>query len=145
MINLKKKLVFLSIFSCVNFAISLAQDSVFTRNITVEREYQPILKNTGKLNVTPKLIEPEVKPLPAQYTDLFIPLSINNNIHPLSSTEFFFNNRVEQNNFLQLGLGNFYNSSANFLYSLLNRPNTKLDFYMNHIGTFGDKLHSTTK
>jgi hypothetical protein len=144
MIKFRKNILF-ALFLSVIVTNLPAQDSVFVRDVIVEREFQPVIKNAGKLNINPQPIEPEVKLMSAHYTDFYLPLSINNNIHPLSAAEFSPSNSQEQNGFARLGLGNFYNTSADFFYSLLNRPDMQLDVFFNHLGTFGDKLHSTSK
>ena len=36
---------------------AIAQDTVLNRNITVEREFQPIVQSTGKINQRPMVIE----------------------------------------------------------------------------------------
>ena len=145
MIIFRKNILFALFLSGIVFSNLPAQDSTFVRDVIVEREFQPVIKNAGKLNISPQPVEPEAKLLSAHYTDFYLPLSINNNIHPLSATEFSPMNSQGQNGFARLGLGNFYNTSADFFYSLLKRPDMQLDVFFNHLGTFGDKLHSTSK
>jgi len=48
-------------FNSVLFAQN--SDSIVDRNVTVEREYKPIIQDAGKINSLPKTLEPLLKKL----------------------------------------------------------------------------------
>jgi hypothetical protein len=124
-----------------------AGDSIVTRNITVEREYKPVIHDAGKINSIPKVLEPKVVKISPVYSEFNLPLKAQDqNIQTLPAAELNRDRRVDEpGGFARIGLGNHINTLANFAYPLVNTSDVKLDFSLNHLGTFGSKAHSTTK
>lgn len=121
------------------------KDSIVDRNITVEREYKPLIQDAGKINTSPKMIEPSVEKTTPKYSDFNLPLNADFNIHTLPAAELKMDKqRISKGGFARLGLGNYFNTLADFAYPLIKMTDTRLDFSLNHLGTFGDKTHSTT-
>ena len=121
------------------------KDSIVDRNITVEREYKPLIQDAGKINTSPKMIEPSVQKATPRYSDFNLPLNADFNIHTLPSAELQLEKRrISKGGFARLGLGNYLNTLADFAYPLIKKTDTRLDFSLNHLGTFGGKTHSTT-
>ena len=121
------------------------KDSIVDRNITVEREYKPLIQDAGKINTSPKLLEPSVEKTTPKYSDFNLPLNADFNIHTLPAAELKMDKqRISKGGFARLGLGNYFNTLADFAYPLIKMTDTRLDFSLNHLGTFGDKTHSTT-
>ncbi|HOO18926.1 MAG TPA: hypothetical protein PK296_01910, partial [Paludibacteraceae bacterium] len=85
--NRKKLLIFIFIVA-IYFMPVFGQDSIFRREVTVEREYVPVIREAGKINLTPKLYEPQVEKLSPVYTEFYLPLPVETNIHPLQAIEF---------------------------------------------------------
>ena len=124
----------------------LAEDSIVNRNITVEREFKPIIKDAGKINSVPQTLEPKVEKVAAKYSDFNLPLNADYNIHTLPAAELQCEIKPDvKDGFARLGFGNHINTLADFAYPLIKNPETKLDFSINHLGTFNSKAHSTTK
>ena len=129
------------------FALSAQQtDSVVTRNITIEREYQPVIQDAGKINSLPYFVEPKVVKINPEYTTNFSkPLDIAQNIHYLASAELAQPQRKSQEGFARIGIGTGFNSMADFMFPLVKKPDMKLDLILNHYGLFNDKAHSATQ
>ena len=122
------------------------KDSIVDRNVTVEREYKPIIQDAGKINSLPKTLEPTVEKTAAKYSDFNLPLTADFNVHTLPAAELEREKRKESNGgFGRLGLGNYFNTLADFAYPLIKKPDVRLDVSLNHFATFGQKAHSTTK
>jgi hypothetical protein len=94
----------------------------------------------------PQVLEPNVVKSEATYSNFNLPLVAGYNIHTLPAAELELNKPVLSNGYARLGIGNFLNTLADFAYPLINTSETKLDFSLNHLGTFEEKkMHSMTK
>jgi len=123
-----------------------AQDSIVDRNVTVEREYKPVIQDAGKINSVPKVLEPKVEKTEPDYSDFNLPLTADFNIHTLPAAELQREKRPEsKGGFARIGFGNHYNTLVDFAYPVIKKPDLRLDFSLNHLGTFDQKAHSTTK
>ncbi|NDV46320.1 TonB-dependent receptor [Paludibacter sp. 221] len=127
-------------------AQTVPEDSVVHRNVTVEREYRPVIQDAGKINSLPYFIEPKVVKMNPNYTtDFSKPLNVDQNIHYLSSAELTYNKKKNKEGFARLGIGTGFNSLADFAFPLFKKPDMKLDFILSHYGLFNSKAHSTTQ
>lgn len=123
-----------------------AQDSIVDRNVTVEREYKPVIQDAGKINSVPEVLVPNVEKTATNYSQFNYPLNADFNIHILPAAELQREKRREpKTGFTRLGFGNNLNTLADFALPLVNKPDMRLDFSLNHYGTFDAKAHSTTK
>lgn len=127
------------------FSLS-AQDTIVDRNVTVEREYKPVIQDAGKINSVPEVLVPNVEKTATSYSQFNYPLNADFNIHILPAAELQREKRREpKTGFTRLGFGNNVNTLADFALPLINKPDMRLDFSLNHYGTFDAKAHSTTK
>jgi hypothetical protein len=123
-----------------------AQDTILNRSVSVEREYRPVIHDAGKINSMPQVLEPNVVKSEATYSNFNLPLIAGYNIHTLPAADLEMNKPVLSNGYARLGIGNFLNTLADFAYPLVNTPESKLDFSLNHLGTFEDKkMHTVTR
>lgn len=122
-----------------------AQDTILNRNVSVEREYRPVIRNAGKINSVPEVLEPTVEKTPAKYSDFNLPLNVDYNIHTLPAAEITTEKPTNKEGYARIGLGNYLNTLVDFAYPIINKPDVRLDFSLNHLGTFEAKrMHSTT-
>lgn len=63
----------------------VAQDSILNRNVTVERDFQPIVQSAGKINQQPAVLESTFQPVKFQYSDYTNSLSPSFNVSSLLS------------------------------------------------------------
>ncbi len=141
--NRKKLLIFIFIVA-IYFMPVFGQDSIFRREVTVEREYVPVIKEAGKINLTPKLYEPQVEKLSPVYTEFYLPLPVETNIHPLQAIEFSLQQEPLKNGYAKMGWGNYYNSLLDFAYPFIKKEDMYLDFTVHHLSTYGNKWHTTS-
>jgi hypothetical protein len=123
-----------------------AQDTIINRNVSVEREYRPVIQDAGKINSVPKVLELTVEKATAKFSDFNLPLDAGFNIHTLSAAELATDKPVNKEGYARIGIGSYLNSLIDFAYPVINQPDMRLDFSFNHLGTFESKrLHNTTK
>ena len=70
---------------CIYPCASLAQDSTLTREVTVEKDYQPEIATAEIIPIQPSILQEEVEPNPVIYSTFSTPLSIGFNLHPLQA------------------------------------------------------------
>ncbi|MDD4993552.1 MAG: hypothetical protein PHR83_15100 [Paludibacter sp.] len=123
-----------------------ADDSIVNRNVTVEREYKPIIHDAGKINSVPKVLELNVDKAAANYSDFNLPLNAGFNIHTLPAAQLDFGKKADNKpGYARVGIGNYFNTLADFAYPLVRTSDMHLDFSLNHLGAYGIKAHTTTK
>ncbi len=140
-----KKTLFASLlFLAVGFTASFGaeRDSVVTRNVTVEREYVPVVNNAGKIPATPQIPEAREIKIDVRYADFHLPLPLGANIHKLPSARLSQPVELLRDGFAQIGLGFYPNTLVEFAYPLVKRPDMQLDFTLRHRGNFGTELYS---
>ena len=123
-----------------------AQDTILNRSVSVEREYRPVIQDAGKINSVPQVLEPTVDKTPAKYSDFNLPLDAGFNIHTLPAAGLTTEKASNKEGYARIGIGNYLNTLLDFAYPVINEPDMKLDFSLNHLGTFDAKrIHTTTK
>ena len=116
------------------------------QNVTVEREYKPIIQDAGKIISVPEIIEPNVEKTAAKYTEFSFPLPVGQNIQTLSAAELEHQRRNNPKDaFVRIRLGNNLNNLLDFALPLLKKTDMRLDLKLNHLATFSKEAHSTTR
>ena len=121
-------------YPCATFA----QDTVFNRVVTVERDYQPEVQEAQAIATTPTFIQYTPQLNPVVYSTYSEPLSIGYNLHalPASKTHFRPNGPDPLNGVLDGAVGH-RNSHFLFGYRILPKNKTSLDLYANHDAYWG--------
>jgi len=135
------------LFSTITAFSLQAQDTIRNRNVSVQREYRPVIHDAGKINSMPVVLEPNEEKSPAVYSNFNLPLNAGYNIHTLPAAELVYDKPADPSKgFARIGFGNYLNTLADFAYPLVNTPDIKLDFSLNHLATFESKrMHTSTK
>ncbi|MGC3977004.1 MAG: hypothetical protein QM751_01430 [Paludibacteraceae bacterium] len=143
---MKFRLVITTVLVCSSAALLSAQkpDSVVNRSVTVEREFQPIIQDAGKIISTPKEIEPQVERTQPVYADFTTPLNTNYTLYPLDPELLVHKQNDTRKGLIRLGIGYPINTLGDFRYPLVKNENNRLDFSLRHLGAFGDKTYSKT-
>ncbi|MDX9748460.1 MAG: hypothetical protein RBT57_08175 [Paludibacter sp.] len=124
--------------------VLIAQDPTIDRNVTVEREYQPVIDDAGKITTLPEIPEPVTTRQRVDYTDFFHPLPLGRFLHSLPMTAFAEEQRKRQDAFVRLGMGNFWNTLGDVHLPVLKKDKDRLDISIQHQGTFGKRKFSQT-
>jgi hypothetical protein len=145
--NTKLKFILaISLFGMLSQHSILAQDTVIHRNVTVEREYKPVIQDVGKINAGPNAMILKVEKVVPKYSDFNLPLSVEHNIHTLPAAEIQHEKFRQMNQgLLRLGMGSHLNTLGDLSLPLIKNRDAKLDLNINHLGTFSHRLHSLTK
>lgn len=123
----------------------LANAQTVDRNVTVEREYKPVIQDAGKISSVPEVIEPTTEKIPAVYSEFNLPLPIGQNIYNLSAAELERRMKSNPNEaFLRVGVGNYMNNMLDFALPVVKQPDIRLDLRLNHLATFSKEAHSKT-
>lgn len=122
----------------------MAQESPLDRNVTVEREYQPLIEDAGKITTLPEIPEPVTIRQRVDYADLFQPLALSRYLQNLPMTAFEQEKKKRQEAFVRLGMGNFWNTLGDINLPILKKEKDRLDFTIQHLGTFGNRKFSQT-
>jgi len=113
------------------------------RNVTVEREYKPVIQDAGKISSVPEVVEPKTEKAPAAYTGFNLPLPVGQNIHMLDAAELEHKVRNNPNDaFLRVGVGNYMNNMLDFALPVIKKTDMRLDLRLNHLATFSKEAHS---
>jgi hypothetical protein len=107
------------------------QDSLnLIRELTLEREYNPILEDASKINQLPEIKEPEVPKSKVEFSNYTIPLNIPPYLHTINSSDYLTELLTsKERGYLNLGLSSILNINGDFGYQLLN---TNTDYLSLH-------------
>ena len=123
------KYILSALFLFVGTTLSLhAQDSIIDRNVTVEREYKPVIQDAGKINSVPEVLEQTVEKAAPTYSEFNLPLNAGFNIHTLPAAELKNEKRDSKGGFARFGFGSNVNTLADFAYPIVKNADTRLDF-----------------
>ncbi|MCQ2347328.1 MAG: hypothetical protein MJZ92_05315 [Paludibacteraceae bacterium] len=117
---------------------AIAQDTVLNRNITVEREFQPIVQSTGKINQRPMVIESLFQPVEFTYSDYTNPLSPAFNVTSLLSQPTRFSQPKVLHGLLRGALGHV-RTDFDFGYRVDDGKKSILDITAHHNAYWGRK------
>jgi len=116
------------------------------RNVTVEREFQPVIQDAGKITRLPEVLNINISKERVEYSDFQQTLPFDKGFKPLSAAEIIHKRReVSHDAIVRLGGGNYWNSLAGISLPIVKDKNTRLDVMLDHRGTFGHKLHSLSR
>ena len=114
-----------------------AQDTVFNRVVTVERDYQPEIEQTQAITTTPTFIQYTPQLNPVVYSTYSNPLSIGYNLHALPASSTKFSTPTPLNGVIEGALG-YRNTHMLFAYQIKHKKKMSLDLYANHDAYWGE-------
>lgn len=121
-----------------------AQDTVLNRNVTVEREFQPIIQATGKVNLRPEVAETHYEPAHVVYSDYTPILTPDYNVNSLLSQPTNFAPRRPMRGDIRAGIGHT-STLFEFHYIKRDREKNTLDLFVDHEACWGRKANEHTK
>ena len=116
--------------------VAQAQDTVFNRVVTVERDYQPEIEQTQAITTTPTFIQYTPQLNPVVYSTYSNPLSIGYNLHALPASSTKFSTPTPLNGMIEGALG-YRNTHMLFAYQIKHKKKMSLDLYANHDAYWG--------
>jgi hypothetical protein len=110
-----------------------------TREMTLERMYDPTVQDAGKVNRLPEIKDPVVTKSPINYSPFTVPANPENEINILPSgkamTEIPYNNRK---GYFHFGGGTRMNLSSDAGYHILNDAKNQLNLFASHRSASGN-------
>lgn len=123
-------------------AIGYAQDTVLNRSVVVERDFQPIISEAGKVNSTPQSVQADVPEAQVEYSDYVSAASRKEvEVSSLLSQPTRFTAPEELHGVLRGGIGHPL-TLFHFAYDVKDQKNNSLVLYANHNGQWGRRTMS---
>lgn len=116
------------------------KDTTLTRQVMVEREYNPILKDASKVNTVPEIYNPVVKKANVSFVESVPQISVlNNRLGGAQSGDIATNVDFDKKRgYLVLGAGNNSNLEGAAGYQILRSQRSTLNLYANHSSSNSD-------
>ena len=113
------------------------QDTVLNRNVTVEREFQPVISSAGIISVKPVIVQQDIEPAEVSYSDYSQTLSPAFNINPLGCSLTSWEQPKPLHGYVRGGLGHT-NTAFDFGYTRTDRRSRiTLDAFAHHRAIWG--------
>ncbi len=139
-----KKIRNISLLLLLCSTCTFAQNDSIDRVVTVEREYQPVIQQAGKIQSQPLIYTPTLKPVEIVYSSYSSPMQTEYNLSELGYSSLNFVHPRPLNGFLRAGVGH-NNTVFDFSYRVGDKKGTSLDIYANHLGKWGRKTYSESQ
>ncbi len=117
-----------------NIEVKQGKDSTINQNVTLERDFQPVIQDAGKIFSLPTIKEPEQKKnKTVKYTDFSKLLSTDYNVNQLTFADSHFAVRPEPyNGFLRAAIG-YPIAALDFYYKMNEMDKVNFDVHLNHL------------
>lgn len=134
-----KKYLFI-VFASIMLPLTLAaqgKDTILNRNVTVERDFQPVISNAGIVSVKPVIVQQNFEPAEVIYSGYSQSLSPAFNINPLGCSLTTWEQPKPLHGFVRGGLGHT-NTAFDFGYRMEDKKSKiTLDAYAHHRAIWG--------
>lgn len=115
----------------------VAQDTTLNRNVTVERDFQPIISSAGIVSVKPVIVQQDIEPVEVTYSTYSQSLSPAFNINPLGCSLTTWNEPKPLHGYVSGGLGHT-NTAFDFAYKIEEkRSKITFDAFAHHRAAWG--------
>lgn len=118
-------------------------DTTLNRNVTVERDFQPVIQAAGKLSTKPEVVETTVEAAKVEYSDYTAEVQPGAEFNALLSQPTRFSAGEVYNGYLRGAIGH-PNTLFDFEYKLDDGKKSVLNAYAHHKGQWGLKADSKT-
>ncbi|MCP9610500.1 hypothetical protein [Coprobacter tertius] len=134
----RKIYIIILVFMTVTCGIQAQTNDALTREMTIEKDFTPIVRDASKINVLPEVEAPKVNKTTIQYVDWLVPVTIVPQLQTLPAAEFgtSFPYKVK-NGYADLSMGNYLNASASAGYRFLDTEKDRLNIWFRHFSTHG--------
>lgn len=121
-----------------NVAVLFADKDGISRDITVEKEYNPTVMDADKINTVPKAATYTIEKPKINYSIWSNPQEVKSSIDFLTADEYNENRSADsKNGIFRGGIGNYWQLLGEFYYPLLKGDNYLLDFNLRHQSAWG--------
>lgn len=139
-----KKIIYVLTFHVLACGVYAQSDTIVERNVTVEREFTPVIQEAGKIQTRPDVYNPAIQKQEVDYVTGFNkPLDIQNDFSFLPYADMNFVQPRLERGFLRGGVG-VWNSLFDFKYRMSDKNDVFFDAALDHNGLWGNKTLSQT-
>ena len=132
-----KRFSFLTIL-IIPFALSAQQADSLRREVTIEKDFTPIVRDASKINTLPEVEAPTVTRQSIQYSDWTVPAPLEARAVLLPAGGFGDPARENlKRGYFDFGLGNYWNMVGNAGYRILQSEKDQLGVWLQHRSTCG--------
>ena len=139
-----KRFSFLTIL-IIPFALSAQQADSLRREVTIEKDFTPIVRDASKINTLPEVEAPTVTRQSIQYSDWTVPAPLEARAVLLPAGGF--GDPAGENlkrGYFDFGLGNYWNMVGNAGYRILQSEKDQLGVWLQHRSTCGSVDYNQT-
>ena len=130
-------------FSAAVLTPAFAQNNL-DRSVTVERDFQPVIQDAGKINTTPAVEETTIEPASVEYSEYTAEVTPAITLSPILSQPTRFTAPKQYHGYVRGAFGHI-NTLFDFGYRLDDGKKSVLDVYAHHHAEWGLKTLSKTK
>lgn len=138
-----RKIAYILSACALSIISASAQDTVLNRNVTVEREFQPVIQSAGKVDQKPTTLEVEIEPAQVSYSEYSSVLTPDFNLSDLQSQPTKFTQGEPFHGLLRGAIGHPL-TLFDFEYRVDDQRKSLLDVYAHHHAQWGRKANSLT-
>ena len=138
------KPIFLTIFALCCLMPVQAQnasrnDSLINREMTLEKEYNPTIRDAVKISRLPELREPQAPKSAVEFSNYTIPYQVQSNPSPLDPQAYFTHlNYSKYRGYLTGGVSSLIDIDGDLGYQILNSDNDRLNVFFSHRSSRSD-------
>lgn len=135
--NILYKSAFILTVSLFSLTVTAQKDSTLTRQVLLERDYNPTLQEASRINNTPAIYTPVIKSKELRYLSSVPQISVSNNrLGAAAPGEMGTNvDYSKKRGYLNLGAGNNSNLDGAAGYRIVNSDRDRLDLFGSHLST----------
>ncbi len=119
-------------------------DTVLTRNVVVEKDYQPVIQPAKKVNIVPKQVQTHLEPATVTYSDYSEPLKHVFNLHTLTASGIRFVEPNINQGWLEVG-GGYPATHLDFGYRLQAPKDVRINLFAQHDAEWGARTWAKSR
>ena len=128
-----------SCFLPLNAQNTARKDTVLNRELTLEREYNPTIRDAVKISQFPELREPQTIKTNVEYSNYEIPYSVKIKLVPLNPESYLTNvNSSKYRGYLTGGVSSLIDIDGDLGYQILKSEKDKLNIFLSHRSSRSD-------
>lgn len=114
------------------------KDESLKREVTIEKEFTPIVNDASKINTLPEIDNPVVSKPSIKYSDWAVPMTTGPILQILPSGNFGMQPAVNpKQSYINLAMGNYLNTAANAGFRIFDSEKDQLGVWYQHSSTNG--------
>ncbi|MDR2626819.1 MAG: hypothetical protein LBC40_02160, partial [Dysgonamonadaceae bacterium] len=109
------------------------KDTLLTREVMLEKEYNPTIRDASRINTLPEIVEPTVPKTRVNYANYALPFDVQPQLSILKANEWFASVKESgKRGYAVAGIATNLNFNGDLGYQILLEENTKLNIFYTH-------------